>query len=306
MVSSGPMGNVWIETNVSSSDHGGAGWEYGTCLWSPSTSRNGSNIYSQMRECLVGDHVFHIRRVSGQSMLTGRSTVAKACVERKDSPPNPGDWDYADSFLRVDLKGHERFQPALPIGTFLNLYAREIVAELVEDRPKHYPFVRYRDEVRLGQGLYLTKCTSRLLHLLLEATRIEAASVDARVTPIDVHREFSEGKRVLREASFFARNPALVRLAKEHYGPTCMACGFNFEAVYGEAGRGYCECHHTDPLSERPESEQSDEFRTNLEGVRILCANCHRIVHRQRPAMPIDELRRLIEASREPQRGLQE
>lgn len=61
------------------------------------------------------------------------------------------------------------------------------------------------------------------------------------------------------------------------HGQDCMACGFNFEAAYGPAGKGYIEVHHVVPLSETGRS-QTDP-KTDLV---VLCANCHRVVHRKR------------------------
>lgn len=54
----------------------------------------------------------------------------------------------------------------------------------------------------------------------------------------------------------------------------CEVCGFNFERVYGERGHDYCEVHHRRPLHD------SGETRTTLGDLAILCANCHRMIHR--------------------------
>ena len=110
--------------------------------------------------------------------------------------------------------------------------------------------------------------------------------------------EFEEGWRQRRETHFFARNASLVKEAKKHYGCTCMACGFNFETAYGKIGEGYAECHHRNPLSERPEKEWTARLRTNLEDVDIVCANCHRMLHRQRPAISVVSLRAIMNAIR--------
>ena len=36
------------------------------------------------------------------------------------------------------------------------------------------------------------------------------------------------------------------------YGYKCSACGFDFEATYGQLGHRYIECHHLNPLSDHP------------------------------------------------------
>jgi predicted HNH restriction endonuclease len=96
--------------------------------------------------------------------------------------------------------------------------------------------------------------------------------------PFD-YEEYVEGPRTKREISFFARNPRLVRDAKERYGAKCMACAFEYEITYPEIGRGYIEVHHLDPISERA-SNKADTRLTSLNQVAVLCANCHRMIHR--------------------------
>ncbi|GHH95277.1 HNH endonuclease [Streptomyces capillispiralis] len=69
----------------------------------------------------------------------------------------------------------------------------------------------------------------------------------------------------------------------------CEACGFDFEATYGPRGAGYIECHHVVPLHE------AGEGRTRLSDLALICANCHRMIHRRAPWPTPDELRNLIQ-----------
>jgi len=66
----------------------------------------------------------------------------------------------------------------------------------------------------------------------------------------------------------------------------CEACGFDFLAVYGERGRGFAECHHKLPLSNGTRT-------TYLRDLAIVCANCHRMLHRG-DLISVKELRRLM------------
>jgi 5-methylcytosine-specific restriction protein A len=69
----------------------------------------------------------------------------------------------------------------------------------------------------------------------------------------------------------------------------CEVCGFDFAAVYGKLGEGFAECHHRLPLA-----EYDAEAPTLLEDLAIVCANCHRMLHRSRPMMKVEDLRSLI------------
>jgi len=66
----------------------------------------------------------------------------------------------------------------------------------------------------------------------------------------------------------------------------CEACGFDFFATYGDRGHGFAECHHTLPLS-------SGKRTTYLRDLAIVCANCHRMLHRG-DFMSVDALRELL------------
>ena len=82
------------------------------------------------------------------------------------------------------------------------------------------------------------------------------------------------------------------RRAKQVHGYICQGCGFDFEAVYGEVGREYIEAHHLTPLSELP-----DDQPVNLDPQKdfaVLCANCHRMVHRKNGPRTIEDLRNLF------------
>jgi 5-methylcytosine-specific restriction protein A len=69
-------------------------------------------------------------------------------------------------------------------------------------------------------------------------------------------------------------------------------CRFDFLEFYGQLGRGFAECHHIVPLAEAAFSRT-----TRLSDLAIVCANCHRMLHRGRPMLTVDALRTLIARS---------
>lgn len=74
----------------------------------------------------------------------------------------------------------------------------------------------------------------------------------------------------------------------------CEACGFDFAEAYGDLGAGFAECHHLVPLASLP-----DQSQTRLRDLAVLCANCHRMIHRSRPMMSVSELSALVAEHRE-------
>jgi len=96
-----------------------------------------------------------------------------------------------------------------------------------------------------------------------------------------VHRTYERSRRL--------RELAKRRALKTHGRIACVVCGFDFAAVYGALGDGFIECHHTKSVSTLPEGAT-----TKLEDIALLCANCHRMVHRRRPWLTRDELPNLL------------
>lgn len=66
----------------------------------------------------------------------------------------------------------------------------------------------------------------------------------------------------------------------------CEVCGFDFTKQYGIIGRDFIECHHTMPIT-----ELSPTHDTKLKELALVCSNCHRMLHANRPWMSTDELR---------------
>jgi 5-methylcytosine-specific restriction endonuclease McrA len=293
---------VFIETTKSEHLHGGAGWEFGTCLWSPSRNRVGHDTYALIREPGPGDLLLHLYKHSWpdgvtETRLCGRSLVSKACREVTDEPPSPGVWAGMSPYYRIDLQEYEPFAAPLPVSVLLQEYGEEIRQDALENRPKYYPFAKYRGTVQLTQGMYLSRCTPILYQIYLRALGIEQATASSPEGSTEPHFEYEESRRRSSERYFFARNPQLTEAVKQHYGYRCQACHFDFAAKYGDLGNGYIEAHHLNPLSERPELEWTDELKTRVADVTVLCANCHRMIHRRRPALSLKELRFVIKTA---------
>jgi 5-methylcytosine-specific restriction protein A len=75
-----------------------------------------------------------------------------------------------------------------------------------------------------------------------------------------------------------------------HHGFACAACGFDFESVYGEVGRGFIHIHHVLPIAGRGGAYQIDAVNDLIP----LCPNCHAMAHRREPPIPVGELRMLL------------
>ncbi|MFF2322372.1 MrcB family domain-containing protein [Agrobacterium sp. NPDC058088] len=92
------------------------------------------------------------------------------------------------------------------------------------------------------------------------------------------------------------RNPKASSEAKSFHGYVCKCCGFDFQAKYGERGKDYIEAHHLRPLSSLEEGVPVEYDIEN--DFTVLCSNCHRMVHRNKELITIEELKKSMKKSR--------
>ncbi|HOX85136.1 MAG TPA: HNH endonuclease [bacterium] len=87
------------------------------------------------------------------------------------------------------------------------------------------------------------------------------------------------------------RNRKLVNDAKsiyiqKHGSLYFQLCRFSFADTYGEMGLDFIEAHHIKPVSTIKPGEE-----TRIEDLLMVCANCHRMLHRGDPQENLDALR---------------
>lgn len=132
------------------------------------------------------------------------------------------------------------------------------------------------------------------------ATAIRATYEQVSFEPKESYRVdaddevFPEGKILTRLHKLRERNPRATKKKKdkvlaEKGRLLCEVCDFDFFEVYGELGEGFAECHHIIPIAELGGSQ-----RTKLSDLAIVCANCHRMLHRSNPMLSIRQLREII------------
>jgi 5-methylcytosine-specific restriction enzyme A len=100
-----------------------------------------------------------------------------------------------------------------------------------------------------------------------------------------------EGKVLYKLHKYRERNKKLVDDKKKQslkkYGKLeCEVCLFNFEITYGDQ---YIECHHCVPLSQLTSSTT-----TTLDDLVLVCANCHRMLHRKISSISVEELKQRL------------
>ena len=111
-----------------------------------------------------------------------------------------------------------------------------------------------------------------------------------KVTDAAQQMVLSEGALKTVELTLYERSAAARKLCIAHYGPTCQACGLNYEDKYGSMGADLIHVHHVTPLSAIGAAYQVDPIRDLVP----LCASCHHVVHRRDPPYSVAEMRGAI------------
>lgn len=94
----------------------------------------------------------------------------------------------------------------------------------------------------------------------------------------------------LRQRNRKLREEKLTAVALSGRPLACEICEFDFGEVYGPRGAGYIEVHHATPL------HVTGPVTTSLADLVLLCANCHRMIHRGPNWLTVSELRAQVKA----------
>ena len=136
---------------------------------------------------------------------------------------------------------------------------------------------------------------NRILAYADNSQEVLTLQVEADIASILIEEAFPEGGRRQVLSNHYERDPKVRTMAIKIHGLQCQACGFSFETAYGIHGAKYIEVHHTKFLANYAPGESTDPQND----MAVLCANCHRMIHRHADAhLTVEALRAIIENQR--------
>jgi hypothetical protein len=211
-------------------------------------------------------------------------------------------------FVAYHVDNELRFAPSRFIG-YLNNELDEHSASLEKDgRETNKAIIGILGAKPLPNDILNLKYVEYCNKLGMQPSEKGAYGVERKFWQLDITQdfdnnsdltgEFPEGKIVERTHKARERNSQVITLAKESFKKLngklfCQVCGFNFEDTYGSIGKDFIEGHHTIAVSDMP-----PEHKTKVEDIAMLCANCHRMVHKKRPWLTMKDLDKLIKNKR--------
>lgn len=233
-----------------------------------------ANNQFRARGVTRGDRIYVVATKAGRLLLLGRLTVDRV-VDQREAERILGN----DNLYRAN-------DHLLGRGTPLRLdrvVPERIARELERESSKRLAIAPDAYVVN-AQSLRATGRITDRSAVLLDFV------LDGDVTvATDAPGGMEGGRREQRHAAI-ERSSKVRTLALAVHGSTCQLCGFSFAAAYGALGEGFAEVHHLKPLASLRRATRVDPA-TDLA---VLCANCHRMVHRRDPPLTPDELGEII------------
>lgn len=152
------------------------------------------------------------------------------------------------------------------------------------------------DRLALVEGLVSPQQLQTMRELTLQSAHLLGEIWYDSNPPASVTQTFPEGQPKLQIHYQRERNQVIVSIAKRRFKEMhghlfCEVCGFDFLDQYGALGDDFIEAHHRVPLS-----ESDFAVETSVDDLAMVCANCHRMLHRRKPWLSVEELKKIRES----------
>lgn len=161
-----PARRFWVEKTIVNgrADRLQGDNALGRALWSPQRSKDGKDIYANMRKVREGDVVFHLvdnQAIAGVSTAAGAADATFVGLDGSDWAGQPG--------FRIALTNFQELSPSFDREAFLD--TQPFSAELKDLATSGARGLFYNSSRGLNQGAYLTEATPTLLSILNRAYR---------------------------------------------------------------------------------------------------------------------------------------
>ncbi len=240
--------------------HGGGTWSFPNCVWAPTHKKGGGAwpFWSKVFQIREGDTVLHLRGITPNARFVGYSRASGDGFETTRSPPEPKDWEFANSFYRADLADFTPFHQPVNLDAVLSTHRAELEDYFDVNRgsgadKRNIFYVRQSGRLQCLNGAYLSDVDDNLLTALFGADgAITAPETGAIVVSVETGSQIATVRSRLGQAKFS-------REIKKLYGECCCfpGCGVSDprflvashiarwadnEKLRGELGNGLCFC----------------------------------------------------------------
>lgn len=161
--------------------------------------------------------------------------------------------------------------------------------------PTAYRFYLLREKYSFKKPFILSPNHQGYTYYTMQDIAMEIG-IDS-ISAVDVKNEYelseeeqeqlAEGAKKQIVVNAYERNGGARRKCIEHYGTSCIICGFSAGAMYGEEFEGMIHVHHIKPLNEIGTEYVVDPIQDLIP----VCPNCHMILHSGKSQVTMEELK---------------
>lgn len=252
---------------------------------------------NQIRNLIIGDILavyrskvgfVGIARVISKAVTIRQAYIRKRKVESSMFSPkanmfkNANNPAYAECLVEIDWLTEVHMSGAIGSGfCYGGVTPRYSIGELSESK---YACLQKSFKVNF-QELLNEK------HSFIDEKNTINSVAETIIIDENEYMTFPEGREVFRLHKLKERNINLIKAVKTlHFNKDkklcCQVCDFSFIESYGSIGEGFIEAHHIFPIS-----QLTEQTEVKIKDIVIVCSNCHRMLHRKRPWLTLENLK---------------
>lgn len=264
--------NCWIE--ITNPVHGGNGWEFGTCLWSPIFNKGKVKSWELMTQIEPGDIIFHLLKTKKAKgyFFVAHSIAANKAQTITDEPPEPDRWGGMSPYYRVQLSGFSYLQKAVPVQFIFDTYKDKLESELKRN-PKGQFFEQKADD-RLQISLrYVAKAVDEVKSIfqgIIENQGQTPQNLELDTfTPSSyepAYPDYTPPGNITTQVTRKIRDTVLSKKTKKEFNFKCAVCSLQ---IFLPNGKCYAEAHHVKPLGAGHDGPDTKD------NIIVLCPNHH-------------------------------
>src|SRR3989344_3366446 len=232
--------------------HGGNGWEFGTCLWSPVKDKRGGNAWLLMKDVKPGDIIIHLLRINNHYNWVGVSIAESYATEIKDEPPSPDRWKDMYPYYRIPISNFIRTPKNIVVDNIFNDYEKEL-KDINYKYKKGLFYVQYgiNKKLRVGERyiaimpLELYSIFNNISDTIDFDYNPDYSNYELPTNNEPAYPDIAKPSRILSYITRIVRDTKMVRELKIKYNWFCQICG---KRIALPNSSYFAEGHHLIPL----------------------------------------------------------
>ena len=170
---------IWLELRKNNRRYN-EGWNIIESAWAPTRKEDGAKwpFWYLINEVQKNDIIVHLRHINGVIVFTGYSYASSDSYITDSTPTNDShEWDFIDSFYKVDLINYHEFNPHILLTDFFHNYDEELIDYFRTNKKrgrnkKRLFYVIQSGRLQCLNGVYFSEFDEKLIDLL--ASKIES------------------------------------------------------------------------------------------------------------------------------------